>query len=217
METGGFKGEAMAASWKIVAGAAAAVAAFASPALAHHLMAGEVPRTVWQGLLSGLGHPIIGIDHFAFVVGVGLMSLLAGRMALLPLLFVAATVLGCLVHIQGYTVPMAEWAIVLSIAAAAAVVGTRARAPGGVLALLIVVAGAAHGYAYGESIVGAETGPLAAYVIGFGAVQYAVAVGGGAALRLLVARDYVSETLAMRVAGGGLAILAAVALVSPIG
>jgi urease accessory protein len=100
----------------------------------------------------------------------------------------------------------ASWKIVAGAASAVAI-----------LALLLVVAGAAHGYAYGESIVGAEAGPLIAYVLGFGAVQYAVAVGGGAALRVLVARDYVSETLAMRTAGGGLALLAAFALVSPIG
>jgi urease accessory protein len=42
-------------------------------------MGGEVPVTVWQGLLSGLGHPIIGIGHFAFIVGVGCMSGMVGQ------------------------------------------------------------------------------------------------------------------------------------------
>src|SRR5262247_3834750 len=110
----------------VVAAAVAIVLPLIPPALAHHLMGGVLPGTAWQGLLSGLGHPIIGIDHFAFVVGVGLMSQLAGRLALLPLLFIVGTVLGCFVHVAAVTVPLAEQAIALTIAVAAAVIGLRA-------------------------------------------------------------------------------------------
>ncbi|PKO63289.1 MAG: urease accessory protein UreJ, partial [Betaproteobacteria bacterium HGW-Betaproteobacteria-17] len=35
-------------------------------ALAHHPMGGMTPQTLSQGLLSGLGHPVIGLDHLAF-------------------------------------------------------------------------------------------------------------------------------------------------------
>ncbi len=84
----------------IAAAAALIVLRFTPPAFAHHVMGGELPSTAWRGLLSGLGHPIIGIDHFAFTVGVGLMSHLAGRIVLLPLLFVAGSVLGCIIHTQ---------------------------------------------------------------------------------------------------------------------
>src|SRR5262244_1869797 len=41
----------------------------ADPAFAHHLMGGRMPSTFVEGLLSGLGHPVIGIDHLAFLVG----------------------------------------------------------------------------------------------------------------------------------------------------
>jgi urease accessory protein len=44
------------------------VALLAEPAFAHHLMGGRTPSTFADGLLSGLGHPIIGLDHFAAVV-----------------------------------------------------------------------------------------------------------------------------------------------------
>jgi urease accessory protein len=177
-------------------------------------MGGELPRTAWQGLLSGLGHPIIGVDHLAFIIGVGLMSHLAGRIALLPLVFIAGTVLGCFAHVQGYTLPWVEPAIALSIAVAAAAVGTHTKAPLGVVAALFVGAGAVHGYAYGESTVGAETQPLAAYVIGFGVTQYLLALGSGVALRIVVARDYLGETVARRMAGGGLALIAVLAFVN---
>lgn len=198
--------------------AVSAVAAlpFASPAFAHHVMGGALPSTAWHGLLSGLGHPIIGLDHLAFVVGVGLVAHLMGWLALLPLLFVAGTVLGCFLHIQGYGLPLAEAAVALTLALAAAMVAMRARIPIGILGTLLVVAGAFHGYAYAESIVGAETAPLTAYIIGFAVIQYCLAVGSGAALRMMVGRDYLSETVAMRTAGGAIALVfafTAVALV----
>ena len=57
---------------KAVLALAAALAA--EPALAHHVMGGAMPATFGQGLLSGLGHPIIGLDHLAALVGAGLVA-----------------------------------------------------------------------------------------------------------------------------------------------
>jgi urease accessory protein len=198
----------------VVAAIAVVVLPFVPPAFAHHVMGGELPSTAWQGLLSGLGHPIIGVDHFAFIVAVGLMSHLVGRIVLLPFLFVLGTVLGCMMHIWGYGLPWSEPAIALTIAIAAAIVTMHARIPISVLAILFVVAGAFHGYAYGESIVGAETAPLTNYIIGFAAIQYVLAVGSGAALQMIVGRDYLSETMAVRMAGGGIALVAAFAFIN---
>jgi urease accessory protein len=174
-------------------------------------MDGALPSTAWQGLLSGLAHPIIGIDHLAFVMGVGLMAHLARRIVLLPLLFVIGTLLGCFMHIQGYDLPWSELVIAGTIVVAAVIVGTHARIPVIILGSLFVVAGAFHGYAYGESIVGAERAPLAAYMVGFGMIQYCIAVASGTAVRMIAARDYASETTAMRLAGAAMALVAAVA------
>src|SRR5262249_57584778 len=41
------------------------------PAFAHHMMGGRTPSTFMEGLLSGLGHPVIGLDHLAFLLAVG--------------------------------------------------------------------------------------------------------------------------------------------------
>jgi urease accessory protein len=173
-------------------------------------MDGELPATFWQGLLSGLGHPIIGIDHFAFIVGVGLTSFLVGRIALLPLFFIAGTVIGCFVHLQDFDLPGSEAAIAFSLLVMAAIVGMRTRIPLGLIAILFAAAGVLHGYAYGESIVGAEPAPLGAYVAGFALIQYGIAVIIGAALAMIVSRDYLSETTAMRTAGVAIALVAAV-------
>ena len=193
---------------------AAAVALTADPAFAHHVMGGAMPATAWQGLLSGLGHPVIGLDHFAFVIGVGLMSWLAGHRLLLPLVFVAATVLGCLAHVKSVDVPLSEIAIVITLLVAAGIVGLRRRISTGLFVLLFAAAGFFHGYAYGESIVGAEATPLIAYVIGFAAIQYAIAVAGAAALRAIVDRDYATELTAARVAGAAIAAVAIVSVVT---
>ena len=45
-----------------------------APAWAHHAMDMALPQTFSQGLLSGLGHPVIGIDHLAAIVGVGMLA-----------------------------------------------------------------------------------------------------------------------------------------------
>jgi urease accessory protein len=177
-------------------------------------MGGATPATVLQGLLSGLGHPIIGIDHFAFIIGVGLMSWLAGHRVMLPLVFVVGTVLGCPAHVRSMDVPLSELAIVITLATAAFIVGMRQRMPTSLFAILFAAAGFFHGYAYGESIVGAEVTPLIAYVIGFAAIQYGLAVAGAAALQEIIARDYATEARAARIAGVVIAAVAVASVVS---
>jgi len=210
------EGSSIVPYWKnmITASAAVAVLPFVPSAFAHHVMGGELPSTVWQGLLSGLGHPIIGLDHLAFIMGVGLMAHLAGRIALLPLLFVVGTVLGCFMHIRGYDLPWSELVIALTLVVAAVIVATHARIPIIILGSLFVVAGAFHGYAYAESIIGAEPAPLAGYMVGFALIQYCIAGASGTAVRMLAGRDYVSETMLMRLVGAGLALVAAVSFVN---
>ena len=43
-------------------------------AIAHHPMGGNTPSTLWEGLLSGVGHPIIGFDHLAFIVAMAFVT-----------------------------------------------------------------------------------------------------------------------------------------------
>ncbi len=179
-----------------------------TPALAHHLMGGVLPQTAWQGFLSGLGHPIIGLDHFAFIVAVGLLAQRTGRIALLPILFVLGTLLGCLLHVAAVDLPWSEPIIALSLIAAALLVAAHPRLPSSALAALFGAAGVFHGYAYGESIVGAEPQPLLAYLIGFALIQYCLAMASGFGLQLIVRRHYIGETFALRLGGGAIALVA---------
>jgi urease accessory protein len=57
------------------------------------------------------------------------------------------------------------------------------------LAALALAAGVFHGYAYGESIVGAEPTPLFAYLVGFSLVQLAIAFAAQALVRAATRSD----------------------------
>lgn len=149
----------------------------ATPASAHHAMGGEAPRTLGEGLLSGLAHPVIGIDHLAFVVLVGLASAAAGQRLAAPVAFVLATIAGTFFQLAGLALPAAEFVIAGSVVLLGALL-LLGRQVSGPLALAgIAFAGLFHGWAYGEAVIGSETAPIAAYLAGFALVQFAIAAG----------------------------------------
>ena len=154
----------------------AGIAVAAAPALAHHPMGGVTPFSFTTGLLSGFGHPLIGVDHFAFVVAMGFAAAFTARPLLSPLAFIVATAVGTLIHVGGTTLPMAELVISGSVVVLGAMV-LSGRAYASAYPVVFAAAGIFHGWAYGEAIIGAEATPLVAYLIGFIAVQYAVAAG----------------------------------------
>jgi urease accessory protein len=155
--------------------AAAALCGLTQPAFAHHAMGERLPSTPWEGLLSGLAHPVIGLDHLAFILGVGIWSALSGLRWTAPALFVLGTLAGCALHVQSVTLPFGEGLVALSLVVAGAALLVVQRAQTWVLSGLLAVAGVLHGYAYGESIVGAQAEPLGAYLFGFALIQLAIA------------------------------------------
>jgi urease accessory protein len=155
------------------------------PAFAHHVMGGRLPDSFATGLLSGIGHPIIGLDHFAFMAGVGIAAAFLPRGIVAIAAFVAATVAGCALHLRGVTLPGAEIVVAASVLFVGAVIMSGRSLPVLPAALVFATAGLFHGYAYGESIFGAEQTPLTAYLIGFAAIQTAVATGFMTAFRML--------------------------------
>ncbi|WP_119422149.1 HupE/UreJ family protein [Desertibaculum subflavum] len=160
----------------------------AAPAWAHHPMGGATPATLAQGLLSGLAHPVIGLDHLAFVVAAGVLAApLAGRF-LLPAAFVVAGLAAALWHVAGFDLPAAEIGVPLSVLVLGGIVLWGRALPAQLLAALFALAGLLHGYALAETVVGAETTPVVAYLAGFGLVQYLIALGAMAATRALAAK-----------------------------
>lgn len=188
-----------------LAGAAGLLLVASSPVFAHHAMGGATPQTFSQGLLSGLAHPVIGLDHFAFLVVAMLLACMLKGAAryVAPLAFVGATIGGTVLHLGAANIPMSEALVALSVVIGGVLVLSR-RYPGAfALSAIFAVSGVLHGYAYGESIVGAETTPLLAYLIGFAAIQYALIVGGVLGLDKIASKSEKARQLAARVGSWG--------------
>lgn len=176
---------------------------FAPPAFAHHAMGGGMPATLAQGLLSGLGHPIIGLDHFAAVVAVGCIAALHAAGARLVVGYVVAMMAGVAVHLTGVGLPGAELWVAASVIALGLVLATR-RDLGALAALALFAAvGLLHGYALGESIYGAEPTPLIAYLAGLGLIQSLIALAAMSLARLATRR--MAEAAPLRLVGAGIA------------
>jgi urease accessory protein len=204
----------MAASRRL--GVLAIVMMIAEPAWAHHVMDGKLPQTFLQGLLSGFGHPVIGVDHLAAIVGVGILAALAGRRPVVVLAFSVAIIAGVGLHLAKVDLPASELFVGLTTLLIGALVIVRQRMSAGLALLLFAVAGLVHGYALGESIVGAEPSPLIAYLLSLLIIQTAIGVTVYAAVRGLA--RWPARTAGLTVAGvlvalaGGIATAAAAGL-----
>jgi len=167
------------------------------PALAHHAMDGEMPSTFAQGLISGLAHPVIGLDHLAAVVGVGVLAAVLARGFAPALAFIAAMIGGVALHLMRTDVPAAELLVGLSTVAIGLMVAFRLVPGAALLTALFAAAGIVHGYALGESMVGAEPTPLGAYLAGLLVVQSLIAALSWAAARAFADRPAVPRAAGM--------------------
>ncbi len=145
------------------------------PALAHHAMGGAMPTTWAQGFLAGLAHPVIGFDHLAFIVAIGLLGVTRGL--LLPVGFILGTLAGTGLHGWGVDLPGVELGIAGSLVVVGILLVQKQPLPWWLLAGGAMFAGLLHGYAYGEAIIGAQMTPLLAYLLGFTLIQMGIALG----------------------------------------
>jgi urease accessory protein len=167
--------------------AAVLFAVTVSLARAHHAMDYATPATALEGLLSGLGHPIIGIDHLIFIAGAGVLAARFPRGYLLPLAFVVASVAVAGVRCLGVDVGLDELWIAGSLVVLGAIMLAARQLAGSAIAGFFLVAGALHGYALAEAIVGAERTPLVAYLVGLALIQCAIALSAWAIATWLAA------------------------------
>jgi len=161
------------------------VLASLNAAYAHHPMGGEVPTTIMQGLLSGLGHPVIGFDHLAFIIGVGLLAAFQRNRLAIPVGFAVATMLGTTLTLSAVALPLAELVIAASVVVVGAALARGRLAELLPTTVLVSVAGLFHGWAYGGAVIGAEPTPVLAYLVGIAMVQMAVMLGVGLLARSL--------------------------------
>jgi urease accessory protein len=127
-----------------------------------HIQAGET-----AGFLSGLNHPVSGLDHIVAMVSVGLWGAQLGKPAIwvLPLTFPMVMAMGGFLGLVGMPLPGVE----IGIAASAIVLGTavlcEARPPLWLAAVLVGTFAVFHGYAHGAELPPGDSGFM--YSLGF--------------------------------------------------
>jgi urease accessory protein len=185
----------------------------AAPAFAHHPMGGTTPATLMEGLLSGFGHPIIGFDHFVFIVAAGLLAAPRARGLLLPVAFVIGSFVGSLLHIRSVDLPGGELLIAGSILLMGYLLFSQRRLGDTLFAAILALAGLLHGHALAEAIIGAEATPLVAYLGGLALTQYLIAAAAMVTWRVLVQRHAALLPQLSRIAGAGVAAVGAFFLI----
>ncbi|MCA3279710.1 MAG: HupE/UreJ family protein [Roseomonas sp.] len=185
------------------------------PAAAHHPMGGAMPETLWEGFASGIGHPVIGLDHLAFLLAAGVLAAALPRGEALRAIagFLAAGLAGLALHMAGIGLGPVEALIAASVllAGLALLITQRVSAP----ALLagFALAGLFHGHAFAEAVIGAEATPIIAYLAGLAVIQGALMLGAMAlaqqALRGLWLRPAMGAVASL--AGVGFLVVAVVA------
>jgi len=165
--------------------ASAAVIALFTPTLAfaHHSLGGMPMVTFADGLLSGVGHPLLGFDHLFFVALVGIAAIYTKQRFTSPMVYIVAMLFGCYAMSTGIGLPAKEVIIGLFLLTLGAVV-----LPDKALSLLPAIAifagfGLFHGSAFGDALASQEAGiggqVLIGYLVGLSAIQYAIALGAG--------------------------------------
>lgn len=150
---------------------AAILVSATAPAFAH------VDPMAHGSFLSGLTHPLTGLDHLLAMAAVGVWAAALGGKARLvvPCAFVAIMAVGFLAATNGLSVPFVEPMILASLVVFGLLIAAAVRLP--VAAASAIVAGFAffHGAAHGSEM-GAAT--VTSFAIGFLAATAALHAAG---------------------------------------
>jgi len=133
----------------------------AIPALAH------VQEGQAAGFLTGLAHPVSGLDHVLAMVAVGLWGAQLGVPAiwLLPVTFPLVMAVGGFLGLVGIPLPGVETGVALSALALGLAVATSWRPPLAIAALMVAAFAVFHGHAHGTELPAGQSGLT--YSIGF--------------------------------------------------
>ena len=155
------------------------------PAAAHHPMDGAMPQTLWQGFASGIGHPVIGLDHLAFLLAAGVLAAALPRGEAFRAIagFLAAGMVGLALHMAGIGLGMTEALVAASVLLAGLALLVAKRVSARALLLGFALAGLFHGHAFAEAVIGAEATPIIAYLAGLAVIQAGLMLGAMALAR----------------------------------
>ena len=152
-------------------------------------MGGRTPATFAEGMLSGLGHPVIGLDHFAAVVAVGCLAAAHRAGAALAVAFVVAMMAGVALHLHGATVPAAEILVALSVIVLGALMLPAADVDAPPRSCCLRLSALCTAMRSASRSYGAEQTPLYAYLLGLAVIQSAIAL-----VAMAIARHFVGPS-----------------------
>ena len=169
----------------------------AVPAWAHE-QSGQA-----AGFLTGLKHPVSGLDHVLAMISVGLWGAQLGSPAvwLLPVVFPMVMAFGGFLGLLGVPLPGTEVGIAVSAILLGIMVALEARPPVWAAAALVGFFGIFHGYAHGTELPAGENALL--YSVGF-----VIATGclHGVGIGIGVAHRWRAGRIALRIAGAFVAL-----------
>ncbi|MCC7390393.1 MAG: HupE/UreJ family protein [Phycisphaerales bacterium] len=141
--------------------ACAAMLALPAAALAHDESGAA------GGLLSGMHHPVSGLDHIVAMIAVGLWGAQLGKPGvwLLPVTFPLMMAVGGFLGLAGVPLPAVELGIAFSAIVLGAVVLANAKLPLWAAMLIVGCFAVFHGHAHGTEL--PESASAALYSIGF--------------------------------------------------
>ncbi len=119
------------------------------------------------GFLTGLGHPLSGLDHVLAMVAVGLWGAQLGAPAiwLLPVAFPMVMAMGAMLGLMGMPLPGIEYGIAASAILLGAAVMFEVRPPLAAAAILVGFFAIFHGHAHGTELPPGQSALL--YSMGF--------------------------------------------------
>ena len=154
----------------LILGALLSALMISEPAFAH-----VTDEGLKGGFLSGYVHPLLGWDHVAAMVAVGIWGAFLGRRAIwvLPIVFPFIMVIGGILGMLGVPVPFIVPGIALSSIIIGLAIAFKWQAPLSIASIIVGLFAIYHGYAHGQNLPAASN-PIAfafGFVLGSGTLH----------------------------------------------
>lgn len=156
------------------------------------------------GLAAGLLHPLMGADHLLAMLAIGAWAALqqGSLRPAIPGAFMLALLAGFGLALTGFTLPLVESGIALSVLLLGILITTTARLPGSAALALSAFFALFHGFAHGHE----ASGSLVSFAIGFLATSALLHLSGALAGHYLRALPLLTRGAGAAIAISGLAL-----------
>ena len=142
-----------------------------------------------SGFLSGLLHPMLGLDHLLAMAAIGFWSVRQSNTMkqITPLFVIGGMILGAGIAWAGMSLPGVETGITFSVLVAGILIATLAKQPTAIGGPLVGAFMLFHGFAHGTEMPAGAT--LATYLAGFSMATLTITLVGRGLGSLMLKAD----------------------------